>query len=357
MEKTIILTGGGTAGHVTPNLALLPYLKKDGYKIVYIGSKNGMEKDLIENAGIEYHGISSGKLRRYFDTKNFSDVFRVVKGIGEATAIIRKLKPSVIFSKGGFVAVPVAVGAFLNGVPFIAHESDMTPGLANKLAIPFAKIVCTTFPETAKNIKNGKGVYTGTPIRDELFTSGDKEKGLKFCGFTDNKPVLLIMGGSQGSVAINNAVSEIIDGLTAKYNVVHLRGKGNLDKELDNISGYRQFEYVNKELKHIFALADMVLSRAGSNAICEFLALNKPMLLIPLSLRASRGDQILNAKSFKAQGFARVIDEDNLTGELLANEIDLLYNNRDEYVGKMQKAGGSDGVKNVMEIINSITKG
>ena len=355
MSKKIILTGGGTAGHVTPNLALLPRLRAEGFDIVYIGSKTGIEKELIGGAGIDYRAVSSGKLRRYFDLKNVTDIFRVIAGIFQAAAIIAKEKPDVIFSKGGFVAVPVAIGAFLNRVPFVAHESDMTPGLANELAMPFAKKVCTTFPEAVKYVKGGKGVHTGTPIREELF-KGDAEKGREFCGFSGDKPVLLIMGGSLGSVVINNAVKEVIAELTAKFDIAHIRGKGNLDSTLDGVKGYKQFEYVNKELRDLFAAADIVLSRAGANAISEFLALNKPMLLIPLSKKASRGDQILNADSFKAQGFAEVIYEENLNGKLLVNTVDMLYNNKEKYISAMRASAGADGVSAVMREINNALK-
>ncbi len=355
MSKKIILTGGGTAGHVTPNLALLPRLRAEGFDIVYIGSRTGIEKELIGGAGIDYRAVSSGKLRRYFDLKNVTDIFRVIAGIFQAAAIIAKEKPDVIFSKGGFVAVPVAIGAFLNRVPFVAHESDMTPGLANKLAMPFAKKVCTTFPEAVKYVKGGKGVHTGTPIREELF-KGDAEKGREFCGFSGDKPVLLIMGGSLGSVVINNAVKEVIAELTAKFDIAHIRGKGNLDSALDGVKGYKQFEYVNKELRDLFAAADIVLSRAGANAISEFLALNKPMLLIPLSKKASRGDQILNADSFKAQGFAEVIYEENLNGKLLVNTVDMLYNNKEKYISAMRASAGADGVSAVMREINNALK-
>ncbi|MBQ9518895.1 MAG: undecaprenyldiphospho-muramoylpentapeptide beta-N-acetylglucosaminyltransferase [Firmicutes bacterium] len=355
MSKKIILTGGGTAGHVTPNLALLPRLRAEGFDIVYIGSKEGIEKELICGAGVDYRAISSGKLRRYFDLKNVTDIFRVIAGIFQATAIIAKEKPDVIFSKGGFVAVPVAVGAFLNRAPFVAHESDMTPGLANRLAAPFAKKVCTTFPEAVKCVKGGKGVHTGTPIHEELF-KGDADKGKKLCGFEGKKPVLLIMGGSLGSVVINNAVKEVISELTAKFDIAHIRGKGNLDSSLDGVKGYKQFEYVNKELRDLFAAADIVLSRAGANAISEFLALNKPMLLIPLSKKASRGDQILNADSFKAQGFAEVIEEEALDGNKLVNTVEMLYNNREKYISAMRASAGADGVGAVMREIKSALK-
>lgn len=353
--KKIVLTGGGTAGHVTPNIALIPYLKKEGYDVYYIGSKGGMEEELIKKCDIPYYGVSSGKLRRYFDKKNFSDIFKVLKGIIQAKHIIRKIKPDVVFSKGGFVAVPVVVGAALNKVNVVCHESDITPGLANKLAMPFAKAVCTTFPEAVKHIKDNKGIYTGTPIRDMLFT-GKKEKGLEMCGFSDNKPVILIMGGSQGSVKVNNSVRELLSKLLPKYDIVHLCGKGNLDESLSDKEGYKQFEYISDELPDLFAMADMVISRAGSNAICEFLALHKPMLLIPLGKNASRGDQILNAESFKKQGFAEVIDEEKMTKGSLFDTINRVYENRQSYIDAMESSQASDGIKSVMDIIKAATK-
>lgn len=353
--KKIVLTGGGTAGHVTPNIALIPYLQKEGYDVYYIGSKGGMEEELIKKCGIPYYGVSSGKLRRYFDKKNFSDIFKVLKGILQSKHIIKKIKPDVVFSKGGFVAVPVVVGAALNKVNVVCHESDITPGLANKLAMPFAKAVCTTFPEAVKHIKDNKGIHTGTPIRDMLF-KGSKEKGIAMCGFSGNKPVILIMGGSQGSVKVNNSVRELLGKLLLKYDIVHLCGKGNLDENLNNKEGYKQFEYVSDELPNLFAMADMVISRAGSNAICEFLALHKPMLLIPLGKNASRGDQILNAQSFKKQGFAEVIDEEKMTKGSLFDTINRVYENRQGYINAMENSQVSDGIKSVMEIIKAATK-
>src|SRR5699024_376896 len=290
--KRIILTGGGTAGHVTPNIALLPRLKELQYDIHYIGSYNGIEKDLIEPFHIPYHGISSGKLRRYFSMKNFTDPFRVLKGFYEANKLIKTLKPDVIFSKGGFVSVPVVMAGKRNHVPTIIHESDITPGLANKLSMPSATKICCNFPETLKNLPADKAVLTGSPIRQELLT-GDKEAARKFCHFTSQKPVILVIGGSLGAAAVNQAVRNILPKLLESFQVIHLCGKGKLDESLTRVEGYAQFEYIQKELKDLFALADIVISRAGANAICELLALRKPNILIPLPANASRGDQIL----------------------------------------------------------------
>ena len=353
--KKIVLTGGGTAGHVTPNLALLPYLKAEGYEIVYIGSEKGIERTLIEAEGIPYYSISTGKLRRYLSKENIKDMFRVVKGIAEAKKLIKRLKPDLVFSKGGFVAVPVVLGAKSNNVPVIIHESDITPGLANKIAMPSARVVCSTFPETLQYVPKGKGVHTGTPIRKELF-EGDRQKGLAACKFTGEKPVLLMMGGSLGAVKLNHCLREILPELVKTFDVIHLCGKGNLDAHLREQEGYMQFEYVSDGLNDLFAAADFIVSRAGSNSISEFLSLKKPHLLIPLSARASRGDQILNAASFEKQGFARVLDEDEMTAESMKKEIFELYENKEKYVAAMEHAASGDGVEAVMTQIKALMR-
>lgn len=348
--KKIILTGGGTAGHVTPNLALCPELKKNGFEINYIGSYNGMEKDLVEKSGIPYYGISSGKLRRYFDLKNFTDPFRVMKGYFEARRLMKKLKPDVVFSKGGFVAVPVVMAASHAGIPVISHESDMTPGLANKLSLAFCTKICCNFPETLQYLPEDKAILTGCPIREELLT-GDRESGLKLTGFNSSKPVLLVMGGSLGSVKVNQAVRSILPDLLKDYHIVHLCGKGNLDETLTSMPGYVQYEYMSEPLKHLFAMADIIISRAGANAICELLALQKPALLIPLSAAASRGDQILNAKSFKKQGFSDVLEEEDVTPETLYQAVSSLYENRETYIQAMKNSNQSNAVLRVVSLI------
>ena len=348
--KRIILTGGGTAGHVTPNIALLPRLKELGYEIHYIGSYTGIEKELIEQFGIPYHGISSGKLRRYFSVQNFTDPFRVLKGFREANKLIKTLKPDVIFSKGGFVSVPVVMAGKRCHVPTIIHESDMTPGLANKLSIPSATKVCCNFPETLELLPKGKAVLTGSPIRQELL-SGSKEAALKFCGLTADKPTILVIGGSLGSVAVNNAVREILPTLLKEFHVIHLCGKGKMDESLKNQKGYVQFEYIKQELKDLFALTDIVISRAGANAICELLALRKPNLLIPLSANASRGDQILNARSFERQGFSVVLEEEELKPQILLDTIHNLYDKRDTYISAMSHSSQQDSIQTIIGLI------
>lgn len=348
--KRIVLTGGGTAGHVTPNIALIPRLKELDYDIHYIGSYEGIEKKLIEELEIPYYGISSGKLRRYFDLKNFSDPFRVLKGYGQARSLLKRLRPDVVFSKGGFVAVPVVLAAKQLHIPVIIHESDMTPGLANKLAIPSATKVCCNFPETLKYLPADKAVLTGSPIRKELL-EGNKLAALEFCGFTANKPVLMIIGGSLGSANVNSAIRNILPALLEKFQVLHLCGAGKLDSSLDGTEGYVQYEYIKKELADMFALADIVVSRAGANAICELLDLRKPALLIPLGSNASRGDQILNAESFKSQGFCEVLPEENLTPELLTETIFKLYDSRADYIEAMEKSSMSNAVETISDLI------
>ena len=350
--KRIILTGGGTAGHVTPNIALLPRLKELNYDIHYIGSYNGIEKELIEQLGIPYHGISSGKLRRYFSLRNFTDPFRVLKGFSEARKLLKHLKPDVVFSKGGFVTVPVVIAAKRCKIPAIIHESDMTPGLANKLCIPSAAKVCCNFPETVKSLPADKAVLTGTPIRQELL-SGDKEAGRKFCGFSADKPVLMVIGGSLGAASVNENIRKILPELLKEFQVIHLCGKGKTDESLKNTPGYVQYEYIKQELADLFALSDIVISRAGANAICEINALKKPNLLIPLSANASRGDQILNARSFERQGFSMVLEEEELTKESLLEAVRKLYNDRSRFMDAMRDSNQQNSIDTIIDLIEN----
>lgn len=352
--KKIILTGGGTAGHVTPNLALIPSLQELDYEIRYIGSYQGIEKKLIETTGIPYEGISSGKLRRYFDLKNFSDPFRVVKGYGEALRILKKYKPDVVFSKGGFVAVPVVLAAKHYHIPTIIHESDMTPGLANKLCIPSARKVCCNFPETLAYLPQDKAVLTGSPIRAELLL-GDRLSGLQYAHLAADKPVILVIGGSLGSVAVNGAVRSLLPRLLPDYQVVHICGKGNLDEHLIGTKGYVQYEYVDAPLKHLFAASDLVVSRAGANSICEILALRKPNILIPLSAAASRGDQILNANSFANQGFSMVLEEESVNDDTLYQAICRTYDNRTQFTHNMEQSHLSNAVQTIINLIEECT--
>lgn len=350
LSKKIVLTGGGTAGHVTPNIALLPELKKAGYEIYYVGSYDGIEKKLITDYEIPYYGIATGKFRRYLDIRNLTDPFKVIKGFSEARRYLKQIRPNVVFSKGGFVSVPVVRAAASLHIPCVIHESDMTPGLANKLCIPVAQKVCCNFPETYNMLPPKKAVLTGSPIREEL-TRGDKEQALSLCRFTKGKPVILVIGGSLGAASVNKAIREALPDLLKDFQVAHICGKGKIDDSYLHTEGYLQFEYVKDELKDFFAMADLVISRAGANSICELLALRKPNLLIPLSASSSRGDQILNAKSFEAQGFSMVINDDELNPKLLTEKVMELYFTRQTYIDAMSRSHQLSSVKTIVKLI------
>ncbi len=348
--KKILLTGGGTAGHVTPNIALVPYLKEAGFEIEYMGSYNGIEKTLVEAQGIPYHGISSGKLRRYLDVKNLTDPFRILKGLREAKKYMKEEKPDIVFSKGGFVSVPVIFAAADAGIPVVIHESDLTPGLANKLSIPKATRICYNFPETEQYLPEGKSVHTGLPVRRQLL-DGDRHKGYAFCGFPEDKPIIMVIGGSLGAASINEVVREALPDLLKKVYVAHICGKGKTDPSLNDVEGYKQFEYVSDTLPDLFAASDLIISRAGANVIYEIVALKKPSILIPLGTDASRGDQILNANSFKRRGFAEVLREEELTKVSLYTDIIEVNNNRDAYIKAMEAEKKEDSAKLVTDVI------
>ncbi|MCL2707648.1 MAG: undecaprenyldiphospho-muramoylpentapeptide beta-N-acetylglucosaminyltransferase [Defluviitaleaceae bacterium] len=357
--KRILLTGGGSAGHVTPNVALVPSLRREGFEIHYAGGRGGMERALASPVADEYHAVSSGKLRRYFDLKNFTDIFKVAKGFFDAIIIIGRVKPLVVFSKGGYVSVPVVAAAWLFGVPVVAHESDFTPGLANRLSFPFAKTICVSFPETLDSVPKKKSALTGTPVRESLL-DGDIETARKICGFEADKPAVLIVGGSQGAASINKSARAALPRLLEKYNVVHLCGKGNI-KNCD-YDGYFQLEYAENELPHLYAQADVIVSRAGANTIGELVALRKPNILVPLPRqKTSRGDQASNAESMEGRGLSTVIMDRELTPDKLADAIDELYVNKDAFAerieayGATQNAGGS-AIEKIVGVILAAAK-
>ena len=349
-EKILVFTGGGTAGHVMPNLALAPHLRQRGWELHYLGSVEGPERNLAEGAGIPFHGIATGKFRRYFSWKNFTDPFRVLLGAFQAFSLLGKIRPDVVFSKGGFVSVPVVYAAFLRRSPVILHESDLTPGLANRLCLPFCKRICASFPETLEHLPKGKAVLTGTPVREDLL-KGNREAGLKYLGFSSAKPVLLIMGGSQGATALNQYVRLSLSNLKEHYQIVHLCGPGRLDPYLKNAEGYRQFEFLRGELADVLAAAGLIVSRAGANSLFELLALHKPALLIPLPLATSRGDQILNAQSFEKRGFSKMLRQEELTEQSLMENLELLEREAETLRGNMEKSGLTNGIENVIAVL------
>ncbi|MBX8377300.1 undecaprenyldiphospho-muramoylpentapeptide beta-N-acetylglucosaminyltransferase [Staphylococcus aureus] len=332
----IAFTGGGTVGHVSVNLSLIPTALSQGYEALYIGSKNGIEREMIESQlpEIKYYPISSGKLRRYISLENAKDVFKVLKGILDARKVLKKEKPDLLFSKGGFVSVPVVIAAKSLNIPTIIHESDLTPGLANKIALKFAKKIYITFEETLNYLPKEKADFIGATIREDL-KNGNAHNGYQLTGFNENKKVLLVMGGSLGSKKLNSIIRENLDALLQQYQVIHLTGKGLKDAQVKK-SGYIQYEFVKEDLTDLLAITDTVISRAGSNAIYEFLTLRIPMLLVPLGLDQSRGDQIDNANHFADKGYAKAIDEEQLTAQILLQELNEMEQEKTRIINNMK---------------------
>ena len=336
--KKILFTGGGSGGHVTLNLSLIPLFIQNGWQVVYIGSKTGIEKELVcKISGVRYYAIETGKLRRYLSVENLKDMFKVPVGIWQAAKIIFEEKPDIIFSKGGFVSLPVVIGGFLNRRKIFMHESDVTPGLANKLSLPFVHKFFTTFIETKDYVANKNKVkYIGPVLSDRLY-NGDKNRALEMLDFSAEKPIVMFVGGSLGAKSINRAVEKTIEQLLEKYQVIHICGKGQ--RTFIMAHGYKQFEFVDTELKDFMAAADVVVSRSGSNAIFELWSLRKPMLLVPLPSTSSRGEQSLNARSFEKQGFAEVLQDRDLDKSgLLLRAIDRVYEERDLMAQNMENS-------------------
>lgn len=345
----IVFTGGGTAGHVTPSVPLIQVLQNKGATIFYVGSKEGIERSLVAPLNIPYYSVTTGKLRRYWSWQNLLTPFQLVLGIVQSFLLCRRLKPNIIFSKGGFVALPVVIGAWLNRIPIVIHESDLTPGLANRLSFPFAKLICVTFPVTTQYFKNkDKVLVTGVPIRESLY-QGDRNKGLRFCGFSEEKPVLLIMAGGLGSVDINNMIRRLLVPLTSKFQVVHLCGKGKLDDRFSHVPDYKQFEYLQEELADVLASADLVISRAGATSIYELIALKKPHILLPLSKQASRGDQIKNAEYFWQQGLSTVLYAEEFTDEKFLQTVFHCYTDLEAIKNKLTNFKQPDSIRLIVD--------
>lgn len=334
----IVFTGGGSAGHVTLNLALIPYFVEHGWEVDYIGSKNGMEKELIAKfPDVKYHSIPTGKLRRYFSWQNFIDMIKIPLGCISAFFLIRKINPDIIFSKGGFVSFPVVVGGWLNRKKIFMHESDLTPGLANKLSLPFVTTFFTTFPETINSVKQKTKVQCIGPVMSDRLFNGNKEKGAEFANLDSSQKTIMFIGGSLGAKSLNEAVSQNLSELLKNYQIIHIAGKNGFNPG-QKATGYAQYEYVDAELKDLMALADVVISRAGSNSIFELASLNKPMILVPLPNTSSRGEQTLNAKSFVKKGFATLIaDEDIKNPDILINELKKMFSQKNDFIKAMQQ--------------------
>jgi len=352
----IAFSGGGSAGHVTPNIALMDAFRDDGWRLVYFGTPGGIERQIIAKTGTDYVAVPSGKLRRYFSWANFIDPFKIGFGIVMATLHMIRLRPRVLFSKGGFASVPPVVAAWLTGVPVVIHESDRSPGLANKLTARFAKRICVAFEDCAfLKTDPGRAVLTGPPVRDGLF-AGDAQKGRALIGADGSKPVLLVFGGSLGARAINQAVREALDTVLDHYVVAHVPGAGNLDPSLKATPGYRQFEFLHDEFADLLAAADLVVSRAGANALAELVALQKPHLLIPLPASQSRGDQIENAAAYEARGASLVRAEEDLTSQTLLKDLATLSARADAFKAAMALIGCDKGGRAVIAEIRQAAK-
>ena len=338
-KKTIVIVGGGSAGHVLPALPVADELIKKQWQVHFVGTHSGLEEKLLGDRAITFHSVSAGKLRRYFSWQNFSDVIRIFLGIVQAMFLLRRIRPHVIFSKGGFVSFPVVFAGWLLRIPVVAHESDLTPGLANRLVMPFVSTLCSSFADTRFAGFKGRVVNTGTPVREDLL-NGDAAAGRLFLGVENGLPILLVTGGSLGAEALNAIVRASLPELCASYFVVHVCGPGKA-KNLRQ-PGYLELEYVDAGWGDMLAAADIVVSRAGANALFEFWALKKLTLLVPLSGAASRGDQLANAAYAKAQGLSEVVAEEDLGTEQLLIALKTLRDNAPQY---QQTLGGVTALK------------
>lgn len=310
--KKILFTGGGSAGHVVPNLALIYDLQQiGGVNAVYLGT-DGIEQRLVGGAGIRFRRISCPKLVRSLTPKNLAIPFSLFKAVRAARKILREENPDLVFSKGGYVSLPVCLAAAKEKIPVLTHESDLSPGLATRLIAKKCRRVLTSFPETAKQFKNG--AFTGSPLRAELFRPITKTEARKKFPSLRGKPTVLAFGGGSGAAAINNAVYACLNELLKRYDVLHIAGKNNA-QNAPKKAGYAAFGYV-EDMGAAYACADLVVARAGSNTLFELAALKIPALIVPLC-RGSRGDQEENAAYFQKRGLIRTIDEKRLPYELL----------------------------------------
>ena len=345
--KKIVLCGGGTAGHIFPALALVEDLKN--FEIHYIGS-SGIEKDILKNyKNITFHEIPSVKLQRKLTLKNLLIPFKLFSAIKSAKKILSEIGPEVVFSKGGYVSLPVVYGAKKLGIKVISHESDISMGLANKLILKKCDIMCTSFPQTES--KNPKVIFTGQPIRkDILCGNGSIVKEM----FPTSKPILLVVGGSQGAKFINEVIWSNIESLTKDFNVLHCCGKGNENKKIKNPS-YKQFEFISN-IGDFYAGTSIAISRAGCGVISELKANKIPSLLIPLSKKCSRGDQIENAKFFSQCGYCEMLEEEEYNKNRFFSLVKSLLANKERYIKNIEKDKTTLANKKIVELINSLSK-
>ncbi len=345
MFERVVVTGGGSAGHVIPTIPVIEALQQRGVEIHFIGSNSGLEERLVAPLGVTYHGVSTGKLRRYISLQNIVDLGRIPLGVLEAWRLIGRIKPDVVFSKGGFVCFPAAVAGSLRGVPVVGHESDLTPGLATRLTKPFVKMVCTTFADT--RVSGVATKVTGTPIRAEL-SAGCRSAAMTRFGFDGAKPVLLIVGGSLGATAINSTVVDALDLLTASFDVIHVCGEGKFDPRGERKRGYVQREFFASDWGDVIAAADVIVSRAGAGSLYEWIALGKPHVLIPLPVEVSRGDQVENARFAEARGISHVLPQEELSPETLLRAIDHVRTRTAAYQEAMARHRVDDTVGSII---------
>lgn len=355
--KHVVLTGGGTLGHVMPNLVLIDRFQKLGWKITYIGSKNGPERAAIQKiAGVQYVAIPTGKLRRYFSWQNFLDVFKVFFGVVKSFFVLLRLRPNITFSKGGFVALPVVLGSWLSRVPVVIHESDMTPGLTTKLSKKFARKICVAFKDTEKYFPSTKVVYTGLPVRDIVYNAS-AQRGLEVSRFAGKRPIILVFGGSLGAQFLNNIIRDNVKNKNLKdFDIINICGKNNLNEEMNACPNYLQFEGLADDFLHIMACADVVVSRGGATSLFELMAMKKPHVIIPLSKKASRGDQIDNAKYFHKLGVSEYVFEEDCTWDLLFQKIQERLENKAQFLAKVEELDFDGATQNVMNILKEESK-
>ena len=348
----IFFTGGGTAGHVTPNIALIRELYSD-YEIGYVGESSSVEEKLISSISVPFFRIKSGKLRRYFSIKNIFDPFKVIVGFLQSIRLCIRERPDLVFSKGGYVAVPLVLAARVLKIPIIAHESDVTPGLANRLTFPFCSKICLTFPATGRQLSDNRVLVTGTPLRRALIDA-DAKKGLQLLNFENNMPILLVFGGSKGARFLNELIFRLRDRLLESFNIVHITGEGNCSGETE-MKGYIQREFLHQDFGDVLAAASVVVSRAGANSIYELLSLRKPHLLVPLPKEASRGDQLENARKFCELGYSRYIEESLLTDDNFIREIKNLLETKTSIEKRLANFKAPDSVSMIVKEIKKIT--
>ena len=352
-KQKIVFTGGGSGGHVFPNKPLIDHYLNQ-YEVLYIGSSGGMERDLTEDWKVRYLPIMAGKLRRYMSLQNLVDIGKVFLGIFQCIYILDKEKPVFIFSKGGFVSVPVVIAAKLLSIPVFLHEADMTSGLANRIATPFASHIFLTFPP--KKEPKIPHILSGLPLRPEIYSAA-KEKGRNFLGLQESqtKPILLVLGGSLGATPINRLILRNLDELTKTFVVVHIAGTGKIDSGL-NHADHLQYEFLGTEIYDVIMASDVVLSRAGANSVIELMTLKKPTLLIPLTLSQSRGDQIENAKYFGDLGACSVLHEELMTDEIFVGMVNAVYRDREKYIEKINELALPRAENIIIETIDSYLK-